>query len=60
MTRKEMLEKMDNFQLAIFAMIEDNGFLEASCQDKMTADQEERFRQIKTIYLEECLKDCPF
>ncbi len=60
MISKEMIEKMDNFQIAILAMIDDNGYLEALCCDKMSSDQRDRFSKIKSVYLDECLKDIGF
>ena len=60
MTRKEMLDKMNDFELAILAMIEEDGFSEAYHIDQLTAEQKERFNKIKSVFLEECLKDCPF
>lgn len=60
MTRKEMLNQFDEFQLAVFFLIEGNDLAVALSKNQMTADQRERFERIESAYLEEQLKDCPF
>ena len=60
MTRKEMLDQMNNFELAVFFMLEENDLAVALCENEMTADQRKRFDQIKSAFLEEQLQDCPF
>ena len=50
----------DDFQHAVLCMLEDDGLGEALFFDQLTEDQKRRFNQIKSIYLEECLKDCDF
>lgn len=60
MTRKEMLDQMDNFQLAIFFLLEDNDLAVAICENEMTTAEREYFDKIKSIYLEQQLKDCNF
>ena len=51
---------MENFNQALICMMNDDGLGEALCMNSLTADQRERFDKIKSIYLEECLKDCGF
>ena len=60
MTRKEMLDQMNDFELAILAMIEEDGFSEAYHMNRLTTEQKDRFNKIKEVFLEEQLKDCPF
>ena len=49
-----------DFDRAVLCMLEDDGFGEALFFDMLTADQKDRFNKIKSIYLDECLKDCDF
>lgn len=60
MTRKEMLDQMNDFELAVLAMLEEDGWTEAYHLDRLTPEQKDRFNQIKGIFLEEQLKDCKF
>lgn len=60
MTRKEILDQFDIFELAIFYLLEGYDLGVALAKDEMTADQRKRFDKIETVYIDEKLKDCPF
>ena len=55
-----MEKELHNFEYAVMSLIEGDGLGEALFVNELTADQRKRFDKIKIIYLEECLKDCPF
>lgn len=55
-----MKNTMHNFEYAVMSLLEGDGLGEALFVQELTSDQKERFNKIKGIYLEECLKDCPF
>jgi hypothetical protein len=56
----EPIKHMTEFELAVQCMVTGDDLGEALCLNSLTAEQKERFSKIKDIYLEECLKDCPF
>lgn len=58
--RKMGNKHFSDFDRAVLCMLEDDGFGEAMFFDLLTADQKDRFNKIKSIYLDECLKDCDF
>lgn len=51
---------MTDFDRAISCMIDGDGLGEALYLNLLTNEQRERFDKIKSIYLEEQLKDCDF
>lgn len=60
MTRREVLNEFNCFQLAVFFLLEGNDLAVALEKNEMTQSQRERFAKIEAVYLEEQLKDCPF
>ena len=54
------MENLNDFDRAIICLIDGDGLSEALCMNFLTGEQRERFDKIKSIYLEECLKDCDF
>lgn len=57
---KTIEKELHNFEYAVMSLLEGDGLGEALFVNELTAEQRKRFDKIKGIYLEECLKDCPF
>ena len=57
MTRKEMLDEMNEFELAVLAVIENDEWAQAYYGDKLTNEQKKRFERVREIFLEERFVD---
>ena len=55
-----MEKELHSFEYAVMSLLEGDGLGEALFVQDLTNEQKERFNKIKEIYLQECLKDCPF